>query len=156
MAPSWISTSKVRPALSKPRKCAASSRWPVELTGRYSVSPSTTPNTTAWVVVNNFCSAGGGLFSDAPWAMAAKMQDDSSNKAAMIDLGDRFPGGMISPSVQKVLFLQIKRSSKYKIVKLTRTFAQVYFLVNFRIRFERMAGRKTASPGSHRGEHRWL
>ena len=40
MAPSWIRTSKVLPVDSKPRKWPTSSRWPVDETGRNSVSPS--------------------------------------------------------------------------------------------------------------------
>ena len=44
MEPSWISTSKVLPGELKPRKCPASSRWPVEDTGMNSVSPSSSPS----------------------------------------------------------------------------------------------------------------
>ena len=43
MAPSWISTSNTSPGLLKPRKCAASSKWAVEETGRNSVRPSKMP-----------------------------------------------------------------------------------------------------------------
>jgi hypothetical protein len=44
MAPSWISTSKVLPGDLKLRKWPASSRWPVDETGRNSVSPSIRPS----------------------------------------------------------------------------------------------------------------
>src|SRR5665647_1657441 len=49
MAPSWIRIANDLPKESspQPRKCSISSRWPVEETGKNSVSPSTTPSTAA-------------------------------------------------------------------------------------------------------------
>ena len=47
IAPSWISTSKVWPEDSKPRKWATRRRCPVEETGRNSVSPSINPRNRA-------------------------------------------------------------------------------------------------------------
>src|SRR3954452_13891866 len=48
MAPSWITTSKtVLPGPVNPISSAARIRWPVEETGRNSVTPSTMPRMTA-------------------------------------------------------------------------------------------------------------
>src|SRR5215211_4656949 len=48
--PSWIRIAKVLFASPvRPKKCSSSSRWPVEDTGKNSVSPSTKPSTTVWI-----------------------------------------------------------------------------------------------------------
>jgi len=72
MAPIWMTMVKSSAAaLSLPSPIfmsrSAMSRWPVELTGRYSVRPSTTPSTTAFGVVSVSEVVAGSLVGLTSW-----------------------------------------------------------------------------------------